>query len=101
MEHAGDLMYDYFKFERILDQNAGKFRCPTDAEIDIIANRRARRLWRITRRLVRWIFPVIQLVARALLDRKRLTGDEVESTAGALIAKYRAFANKFRHSKTT
>jgi len=90
MEHVCNLLYDNFKFERILDQNTGRFRCPTDAEIEIIANRRAKRLWHITHRLVRRLFPVIQVVARALLERRQMTGDEVEALAGPLIAKERA-----------
>ena len=88
--HAGGLLHYYFKYERILDKNTGKFRCPIDAEIEILVKRRARRLWRVTQRLVRRLFPVIQVVARALLERKRMTGEEVVALAGPLIANKRA-----------
>ena len=89
-EQVAGLLYSNFKYERILDKATGVFRCPTDAEIEIIADRRARRLWRITQRLMRGLFPVIQAVARALLDRKEMSGEEVEALAGPLIAKEQA-----------
>ena len=100
MDQAGGLLFDNFKYERILDKPAGVFRCPTEDEIYIIAKRRGRRLWRITYRLVRRLFPVIQVVAMALLERKRLTSDEVVALVGPLVAKKRAALNKPRRLKT-
>ena len=71
-------------------------RCParrhalmTDAQIEHQLARRARRLFLIARRLVHGLFPVIQIVARALYERRRLAGAEVVALAGPLIANLR------------
>jgi hypothetical protein len=75
--------------ERKYDRNTGSYRRPTEAEVEMILKCRARRLHFIARRLVPRLFPAIRLVAQALLEQKRLTGDEVEAIAGPMIAKVR------------
>jgi hypothetical protein len=85
-DHVSGLLWYDFKYERIFDKTTGSFRSPTEAEVEVIVNRRARRLWRITRRLVHKLYPVIVAVARVLIERKRMTGDEVVAIAGPLIA---------------
>jgi len=62
----------------------------TEIEVEQILTRRARRFLLIAQRLVRVLFPVVQTVARALLERQRLTDDEVAALAGPLIAQERA-----------
>jgi len=77
-------------------ENVVSKRCParshvlmTDARIEQQLARRARRLFLIARRLVRGLFPVIQIVARALYERRCLSGAEVVALAGPLVAKLR------------
>ena len=89
-EHIRDLLWDTTRYERRLDKSTGCFQRTTEAEAEQIVNRRVRRLWRVAFHLVRKLFSVIQVVARALIERKRLKGAEVVALAGPLIAKERA-----------
>ena len=85
----------YWMWDAVLYQRRFERRTPgewplTKAQVEEIIQRRARRLKRISRRLVRPLFPIIQLVAIALRERKRLTGDEVVAIAEPRVAKLRA-----------
>jgi len=76
--------------ERSHNRHADGQRKLTESEIEQMLVRRSRRLLLIARRLVRGLFPVIQVVARALFERQHLTGNEVVALAGPLIDTERA-----------
>ncbi len=83
-------LWDNSLGERSRNRNNASHQPLAEAQVEQILARQARRLLLISRRLVHGLFPVIQVVARALIERHRLTGDEVVALAGPLIAKERA-----------
>jgi hypothetical protein len=72
--------------KRRFDRTTGSYRRPTEAEIERVVTLRAHRLLLIAHRLVRRLFPVIELVAKALIEKKRLTGGQVGAIAGPTVA---------------
>ena len=81
------------------DLNNGSQQPPAEAEIARAYNALSRRLVLIAGRLVDWLYPIIVMVAHTLLERRRMTGEEVVALAGPLIAKKRAAMNRPRRLK--
>ena len=108
--HNGDSEYDggqihnfllkHFSYKRKSEGRTGSQQTPPEAEIARAYNARSRRLVLVTRRLVDWLYPIIVMVALTLLERRRMTGEEVVALAGPLIAKKRAAMNGSRRLKS-
>ena len=90
IEKTNELLRKHFTYERKLDRETHSYRRPTETEIKIIINRRGCRLWLIAERLVHRFYPIVVIVARALIEQRKLTGHEVRAIAEPMIAKERA-----------
>jgi len=86
-EQNAGWLWETTRCERWFDRTTRRFRPPTEAELERMVTLRAHRLRRVAHRLVGRVFPAIELVAKALLERERLTGSEVAAIVGALVAK--------------
>ena len=100
-EQNAALLWDTTRCERRFDRKTGSFRQPTEAEVERIVALRADRLCLIAHRLVRRLFPAIQVVAKVLIDRKQLSSSEVEAIVVSLISarQFRAPSPSLRPTK--
>ena len=82
-------LWETVLYKRRSSRYPDRKRLLTEAEIEQILARRARRLLLISRHLVHGLFPVIEIVAGVLIENEWLTGDELVMLAGPLIDKFR------------
>jgi len=88
-EHIEHLLLNNFPSKRKHKDKPDSPQHPTQAEIERVYNARSLRLALVTERLVDKLYPIIVMVARTLIERRQMTGDEVVALAGPLIAKER------------